>query len=94
MAPARPCGICTLILVTICKVYIYIYIYNTVLLLHFVIEGCTKEKLHTIQKDFKPPTPSLSQGCCQFWIFLKVSFLLVLIFINSQLTHLERYGLS
>lgn len=39
---------------------IFIYIYNTVLLLHFVIEGYTKEKLHTMQTDFKPPTPSLS----------------------------------
>lgn len=53
---------------------IFIYIYNTVLLLHFVIEGYTKEKLHTIQTDFKPPTPSLSQGCCQFWIFLEFLF--------------------
>lgn len=26
--------------------------------------------------------------------FSEISFLLVLIFINSQLTHLERYGLS
>lgn len=32
MAPARPCGICTLILVTICKVYIYIYIQYSIVI--------------------------------------------------------------
>lgn len=97
MAPARPCGICTLILVTICKVYIYIYIYNTVLLLHFVIEvrGRYKRKAAHNTERLQTANTIAQLGMLPILDFSsEFSFLLVLIFINSQLNHLERYGLS
>lgn len=76
---------------------IFIYIYNTVLLLHFVIEARERYKrkaAHNIEKLQAANTIAQSGMLPILDFSSEISFLLVLIFINSQLTHLERYGLS
>lgn len=76
---------------------IFIYIYNTVLLLHFVIEprGRYKRKAaHNTERLQTANTIAQLEMLPILDFSSEISFLLVLIFINSQLTHLERYGLS